>query len=125
MEEASRLAYRSASVGRIQSAYGSSAANSAGSMCVLLTGRPGGGRGVPLRVRRPGRSGLSGAVALGLFLAVRTDVVAGDLVQVTQEQLLVAQREVGDRTGGQHRLGGLQGVGVLERVLLERDGRQL
>ena len=45
-------------------------------------------------------------------------------VQVAQQDLLVAQREVGDDPGADLRLGGLQGVGVLERVLLERHRGQ-
>src|ERR687887_2760084 len=85
MELARRLAYRSRSVSRIQSRYGSSAANSAGS-------------------------------CIGVLL----DVVGGHLVQVAEEDLLVVEGEVGDDPAPEHRLGGLQRVGVLEGVLLER-----
>ena len=46
-------------------------------------------------------------------------------VQVAQQDLLIAQREVGDDPGADLSLGGLQRVGVLERVLERHRGQFL
>ena len=52
-------------------------------------------------------------------------VVAGGLVQVAEQDLLVVERELGDGSRLEHPLGRLEGVAVLQRVLLERDGGEL
>ena len=47
-------------------------------------------------------------------------------MEEAQQDLLVVQRELGDNPGLEHGLGGLEGVAVLEAVLLERhDGHLL
>src|SRR4051812_15523643 len=107
---ASRLSYRSPSLGSAQSAYGSRSAKSAGNVAIGLS---------PLRRCRDadGRLGPTGLVVV--------DVLLRRLVEVAQHDLLVTQRELGDHAGLEHRLRGLQRVGVLEAVLLERDDGEL
>ena len=54
------------------------------------------------------------------------DVVAGGLVQVAEQDLLVVQSGNSvDGSGLEHRLRGLERVAVLQRVLLERHRGEL
>src|SRR3546814_6378435 len=61
----------------------------------------------------------------GLALLVVVDELLGGVVEVAQRDLLVVQRERVDEARLDHRLGGLEGVAVLERVILEGDDREL
>ena len=51
--------------------------------------------------------------------------VGDRLVEVADQDLLVVEREVGERAGLETELGAVERAGVLERVLLDRDRRVL
>src|SRR5688572_26670930 len=99
-----RFAYRAFSPGIAQSANGSRSAKSGGKTSVIALLRSG-------RGRDPDRRG-------GLLLLVLPHVATSGRVQVAQEHLLVVQRERTDGTRLEHGLGRLEGVAVLQRVLL-------
>src|SRR6516165_12300893 len=104
-----RLAYRARSVGIAQSAKGSRSAKSAGR--TVDTRRPPRSRPRRRAIRRP--------------LEV-VEVALRRLVQVPEQNLLVVQRKAPDRCVGlEHRLGRLERVAVLQRVLLERHDGEL
>ena len=74
----------------------------------------------------PSRTPAEMRTGVSLRGLVRGDVVAGGRVQLAQQDLLVVQREARDRAATRcMRLRGLERVAVLQRVLLERDRRQL
>src|SRR4029079_8492896 len=63
--------------------------------------------------------------SLRQLLLVVLDPTRSHVVQVAAEDLLVVEREAVDDARLQHRLRRLEGVGVLESVLLERHRRDL